>query len=131
MVQMDALRPIARSSRMNQCSNAPVAIDASFSGNGQRSSALVVEKGQSSHDGLITYGLVVRVALNRPGFNFRIEHDLPVGVDFVEARPRATVVGDHLIWQFGRVDPRQEVRLEVVVRPQEGTVLTPDDVAAF
>ena len=79
----------------------------------------------------VKYGLVARMALSQPGFGFRVEHDLPGGVDLVEARPRATVVGDHLIWQFGRVDPGQQVRLEVVVRPQPGTVLSPDEMATF
>ena len=80
---------------------------------------------------LVTYGLVARVALSRPGFGFRIEHDLPPGVELVTVKPRATVVGDHLIWQIGRVDPGQEVRLEVVVRPLPGTVLSADDLATF
>ena len=68
-------------------------------------------------DGVVTYGLVAKVSLSRPGFGFRIEHDLPADVDLVEARPKATVVGDHLIWQVGRIDPGQEIRLEVVVPP--------------
>jgi hypothetical protein len=87
--------------------------------------------GPANGDDTLTYGLVARVALNRPGFGFRIEHDLPPGVDLVSAKPRATVVGDHLIWQIGRVDPGQEVRLEIVVRPQPGTELNPEDVATF
>jgi hypothetical protein len=82
-------------------------------------------------DGQLTYGLVAKVALSRPGFGFRIEHDLPPDVDLVEARPRATVVGDHLIWQLGRIDPGQEIRLEVVIRPRPGAVLNPGDLAAF
>lgn len=114
---------------MSQCTTAPLTLD--VSPNSVVPPALVVESGQSHNNGLITYGLVVRMALSRPGFGFRIEHDLPEGVDFVEARPRATVVGEHLIWQLGRVDPGQEVRLEVVIRPQEGTVLRPDDIATF
>jgi hypothetical protein len=90
-----------------------------------------VASGPSRFDGTIVYGLVARVTLNRPGFGFRVEHDLPTGVDLVEARPRATVVGDHLIWQLGRVDPGQEVRLEVVARPQPGVELNPNETAVF
>jgi hypothetical protein len=77
------------------------------------------------------YGLVARVALSRPAFGFRVEHDLPPGVVLVEARPRATVVGDHLIWQIGRVDPGQKLRLEVIVRLLPGTTLQADDLATF
>jgi hypothetical protein len=77
------------------------------------------------------YGLVARVALTRPAFGFRVEHDLPAGVVLVDARPRATVVGDHLIWQIGRVDPGQKLRLEVIVRLLPGTVLQADDLATF
>ena len=79
--------------------------------------APTVVNGPAREDSLLTYGMVARVALSQPGFGFRMEHDLPQGVDLVEARPRAKVVGDHLIWQFGRVDPGQQIRLEVVVRP--------------
>jgi hypothetical protein len=77
------------------------------------------------------YGLVARVALTRPAFGFRVEHDMPAGVELIEARPKATVVGEHLIWQIGRVDPGQKLRLEVVVRVLPGTVLNPEDIATF
>ena len=90
-----------------------------------------VVSGPSVDDGPFTYGLVAKVTLTRPGFGFRIEHDLPEGVDLVEARPRATVVGDHLIWQLGRVDPGQEIRLEVEVRPRPGANFTPSDKTSF
>ena len=93
--------------------------------------APAVLAGPAVPDGPLTYGLVARVSLARPGFGFRVEHDLPPDVDLVEARPRATVVGDHLIWQLGRVDPGQEIRLEVVVRPRPGAVLAPGDLATF
>jgi hypothetical protein len=82
-------------------------------------------------DGPLTYGLVAKVTLARPAFGFRVEHDLPPDVDLVEARPRATVVGDHLIWQLGRGDPGQEIRLEIVVQPQPGAALNPGDLATF
>jgi hypothetical protein len=78
-----------------------------------------------------TYGMVARITLHRPGFNFRIEHDLPMGVQLVEARPKATVVGEHLIWQFGRIDPGQEVRLEIVVKPDPEIELDPTELANF
>jgi hypothetical protein len=87
--------------------------------------------GPAVPDGPLTYGLVAKVSLARPGFGFRVEHDLPPDVDLVDARPKATVVGDHLIWQLGRVDPGQEIRLEVVVRPRPGAVLAPGDLATF
>jgi hypothetical protein len=90
-----------------------------------------VVSGPSVDDGPFTYGLVAKVTLTRPGFGFRIEHDLPEGVDLVEARPRATVVGDHLIWQLGRVDPGQEIRLEIEVRPRSGAAFTPADRTSF
>lgn len=107
--------------------------DAGDPGRTQQASlpAPTIFSGPATGDDTITYGLVARVALNRPGFGFRIEHDLPPGVDLVSAKPRATVVGEHLIWQIGRVDPGQEVRLEIVVRPQPGTELNPEDVATF
>ena len=88
-------------------------------------------KKPESRNGQIVYGLVARVAMSQPGFGFRVEHDLPVGVELVEARPKAKVVGDHLIWQFGRVDPGQEVRLEVIIRPDPETVIRPEELAIF
>lgn len=90
-----------------------------------------VVSGPSVEEGPFTYGLVAKVTLTRPGFGFRIEHDLPEGVELVEARPRATVVGDHLIWQLGRVDPGQEIRLEVEVRPLPGAAFNPADRTSF
>jgi hypothetical protein len=97
----------------------------------QMLSAPSVVSGPSIEDGPFTYGLVAKVTLARPGFGFRVEHDLPEGVDFVEARPRATIVGDHLIWQLGRVDPGQEIRLEVEVRARPGTTFTTSDRTSF
>jgi hypothetical protein len=93
--------------------------------------APTVLAGPAVADGPFTYGLVAKVSLARPAFGFRVEHDLPPDVDLVEARPRATVVGDHLIWQLGRIDPGQEIRLEVVVRPRPGAALSPGDLASF
>lgn len=69
----------------------------------------------------LVYGLVAKVLLPRPAFNFKVEHDLPPNVTLLEAKPRATVVGEHLIWNFGRLDPGQELRLQVVVLPEKGT----------
>lgn len=85
----------------------------------------------SSLKGTITYGLVAKVGLTRPGYSCRVEHDLPMGVELVEVQPKATVVGDHLIWQFPRLDPGQELRLRIVVRPEPGTELNPDEQATF
>lgn len=93
--------------------------------------APTVLSGPEVPDGPLRYGLVAKVSLSRPGFGFRIEHDLPPDVDLIEARPRAKVVGEHLIWQLGRVDPGQEIRLEIVVQPRPGAVLNPADLAAF
>jgi hypothetical protein len=93
--------------------------------------APTIQSGPSVADGPLTYGLVAKVALSRPGFGFRIEHDLPPDVEFIEARPKAKVVGEHLIWQLGRVDPGQEIRLEIVVQPLPGAVLKRDELAAF
>src|SRR4051812_21657188 len=75
--------------------------------------APTVMVGQPAPDGPFTYGLRCKVALTKPGFGFRVEHDMPQGVELVETRPKATVVGQHLIWQLGRLDPGQELRLEV------------------
>ena len=85
----------------------------------------------SSLNGTIAYGLVAKVGLTRPGYGFRVEHDLPMGVELVEVQPRATVVGDHLIWQFPRLDPGQELRLLIVVRPEPGTELNLEEQATF
>jgi len=85
----------------------------------------------SSLNGTITYGLVAKVGLSRPGYGCRVEHDLPVGVELVEVQPKATVVGDHLIWLFPRLDPGQELRLLIVVRPEPGTELNPEEQATF
>jgi hypothetical protein len=93
--------------------------------------APTIMSGPAMPDGPLTYGLVAKVSLARPGFGFRIEHDLPPDVDLVEAKPRATVVGEHLIWQLGRVDPGQEVRLEITVQPRPGAILNPADLAVF
>src|SRR5262245_41345481 len=43
--------------------------------------------GPAVPDGPLTYGLVAKVSLARPGFGFRVEHDLPPDVDLIEARP--------------------------------------------
>lgn len=85
----------------------------------------------SSLNGTITYGLVAKVGLSRPGYGCRVEHDLPMGVELVQVQPKATVVGDHLIWQFPRLDPGQELRLRIVVRPEPGTELNPEEQATF
>ena len=87
--------------------------------------------GPPAPDGPFTYGLRAKVALTKPGFGFRVEHDMPQGVELVETRPKATVVGTHLIWQLGRVDPGQELRLEVVVRPEPGVRIDPAELATF
>lgn len=96
-----------------------------------RSSTPIAIKKPLVTNGTIVYGLVARVAMSQPGFGFRVEHDLPVGVELVEAKPKAKVVGDHLIWQFGRVDPGQEVRLEIVIRPYPETEIKPEELAVF
>ena len=95
------------------------------------SPSTIVVKKLPKPDGTIVYGLVARIVMSQPGFGFRVEHDLPVGVELVEVRPKAKVVGDHLIWQFGRVDPGQEVRLEIVIRPEPETNIRPEDLAIF
>src|SRR5690349_11404131 len=87
--------------------------------------------GPPAPDGPFTYGIRAKIALTKPGFGFRVEHDMPAGVELVEARPKATVVGSHLIWQLGRVDPGQELRLEVVVRPEPGARISPAELASF
>lgn len=90
-----------------------------------------IHSGPAVADAPLTYGLLAKVSLARPGFGFRIEHDLPPDVDLIEVRPKAKVVGEHLIWQFGRVDPGQEIRLEIVVQPRPEAVLKPEDLASF
>lgn len=90
-----------------------------------------VLQGPPSSEGNITYGLVARASLPKPAYGFRVEHDLPPGVDFVDAKPKATVVGEHLIWQLHRVDPGQELRLEVTVKPHPETRFDPKDLADF
>ncbi len=82
-------------------------------------------------DGPLAYGLVAKVLLPRPAFNFKVEHDLPMNVTLVEAKPRATVVGDHLIWNLGRLDPGQELRLQVVVLPEPGARLVVGELTNF
>jgi hypothetical protein len=93
--------------------------------------APTVLAGPAVPDGPITYGLVAKVSLARPGFGFRVEHDLPSDVDLVDAKPKAKVVGDHLIWQLGRIDPGQEIRLEVTVKPRAGAQLNREELASF
>ena len=79
----------------------------------------------------LVYGLVAKVLLPRPAFNFKVEHDLPPNVTLLEAKPRATIVGEHLIWNFGRLDPGQELRLQVVVLPEKGATFTPGELTNF
>ncbi|WP_020468201.1 COG1361 family protein [Zavarzinella formosa] len=79
----------------------------------------------------LAYGLVAKVLLPRPAFNFKVEHDLPPNVTLLEAKPRATIVGEHLIWNFGRLDPGQELRLQVVVLPEPGTKFTVGELTNF
>jgi hypothetical protein len=93
--------------------------------------APTVMVGPPAPDGPFTYGLRAKVALAKPGFGFRVEHDMPQGVELVDTRPKAKVVGQHLIWQLGRLDPGQELRLEVVVRPEPGVRISPADLATF
>ena len=93
--------------------------------------APTVMVGQPAPDGPFTYGLRAKVALAKPGFGFRVEHDMPQGVELIETRPKAKVVGQHLIWQLGRLDPGQELRLEVVVRPEPGVRIAPTELATF
>jgi hypothetical protein len=93
--------------------------------------APTILSGPPAADGPITYGLVAKVSLARPGFSFRVEHDLPPDCELVEAKPKAKVVGDHLIWTMGRIDPGQEIRLEITVRPLPGAVLNAADLASF
>lgn len=92
----------------------------------------VVEPAPATLDEVpLAYGLVAKVLLPRPAFNFKVEHDLPAGVTLVEAKPRATVVGDHLIWNLGRLDPGYELRLQVVVLPEPGARLTVGELTSF
>jgi hypothetical protein len=56
---------------------------------------------------------------------------LPPDCELVEAKPKAKVVGDHLIWQMGRIDPGQEIRLEVTVQLLPGAQLNPAELASF
>jgi hypothetical protein len=93
--------------------------------------APTVVEGPPAPDRPISYGVVAKVSLARPGFGFRVEHDLPAGVELIETRPKATVVGEHLIWQLGRLDPGQELRVQVVVKPQDGVKVDPTEVASF
>lgn len=79
----------------------------------------------------LVYGLVAKVDLPRPAFAFRVEHDLPSNVVLLETNPKATVVGDHLIWTIPRVDPGKEIRLQVVVLPEDGVTLSPSDLTSF
>lgn len=91
----------------------------------------IVVRSASNLNGTITYGLVAKVGLSRPGYSCRVEHDLPMGVELVDVQPKATVVGDHLIWQFPRLDPGQELHLLIVVRPEPGMKLNPEEQATF
>jgi hypothetical protein len=79
----------------------------------------------------LTYGLAAKVLLPRPAFGFKVEHDLPMGVTLVEASPKCNVVGDHLIWNLGRVDPGQEIRLQVTVKLEEDAELKAGDMTNF
>ncbi len=79
----------------------------------------------------LVYGLNAKVLLPRPAFGFRIEHSLPAGVKLLEAHPKASVVGDHLIWNLGRLDPGREIRLQVVVQPEPGVTFQIDDLTSF
>jgi hypothetical protein len=90
-----------------------------------------VVEGPPAPDRPVSYGIVAKITLARPGYGFRVEHDLPAGVDLIETKPKATVVGDHLIWQIGRLDPGQELRVQVVVRPKEGVRIDPAELADF
>jgi hypothetical protein len=99
-------------------------------GPGVLPSPTVVE-GPPAPDRPITYGIVAKVTLARPGYGFRVEHDLPAGVELIETKPKATVVGEHLIWQLGRLDPGQELRVQVVVKPKDGAKLDPAGLTDF
>ncbi|QVL30882.1 chemotaxis protein CheW [Telmatocola sphagniphila] len=79
----------------------------------------------------LVYGLIAKVSLPRPAFQFKIEHDLPANVALLDVKPKAAVVGNRIIWSFGRVDPGQEIRLQLVIQPEEGAVINPSDLAVF
>jgi uncharacterized repeat protein (TIGR01451 family) len=79
----------------------------------------------------LVYGLNAKVLLPRPAFGFRVEHSLPPGVKLLETHPKATVVGDHLIWNLGRLDPGREIRLQVVVQPEPDVTFKVDELTSF
>lgn len=79
----------------------------------------------------LTYGLHAKVLLPRPAFNFKVEHDLPMDVILLECKPKATIVGEHLIWNLGRLDPGQELRLQVTVMPEPGAKFNVGELTNF
>ena len=79
----------------------------------------------------LVYGLIAKVLLPRPAFGFRVEHSLPENVQLLETNPKATVVGAHLIWNLGRLDPGREIRLQIVVQPEPGARFQVNELASF
>lgn len=79
----------------------------------------------------LVYGLVAKITLTRPAFGFRVDHDLPPNVELVQTKPKAVVVNDHLMWHFERLDPGNEVRLQITVRPKPEAVLRASDLTHF
>jgi uncharacterized repeat protein (TIGR01451 family) len=65
----------------------------------------------------LIYELVVRNVSSGQLTNVKVEDELPVGVQLVNADPRPTVLGSHMTWNIGNLDPNVERRFRVETMP--------------
>jgi chemotaxis signal transduction protein len=79
----------------------------------------------------IAYGLLAKVTLPRSAHQFRVEHDLPAGIQLLDTVPPARIDGRRLIWDLGRVDPGAEIRLQVVAFPDETFAPNANELTQF
>lgn len=76
----------------------------------------------------ITYGVAVHnVGPDLPLW-VRLEHELPLGTEYLASEPPAEVEGRRVIWDLGRIDPNQESLVMLVL--QTGTAGAAFDTTA-
>ncbi|MEZ6142150.1 MAG: hypothetical protein R3B84_16435 [Zavarzinella sp.] len=92
---------------------------------------ITIDQPVAGSDLPLVYGLAAKVLLPRPAFGFKVDHDIPDGVTLIDTKPSATCLGGHIMWNLGRVDPGQEIRLQVIVAPEPDRVISPQELATF
>lgn len=79
----------------------------------------------------LSYGLVAKINLPRTANGFRVEHQLPPGVKVLEVSPPTMIVSNVVVWEFGRMESGQDLRLSLVVAPLSNAKLKAGDLTSF